>query len=56
MWGIYPALVAHEGGKVSGKVWKVNTQLQFLRLEYETTAYATCFCEVNLSSGEILHN
>lgn len=57
MWGIYPALIKREGGKISGTVWKVETQSQFLRLvEYETSAYTWCACDVHLSDGEILHD
>ena len=55
MWGIYPALIPHEGGGVSGSMWRVNSESQFLRLkEYETSAYTWCACDIELSSGEIL--
>ncbi|KFZ05445.1 hypothetical protein V501_08347 [Pseudogymnoascus sp. VKM F-4519 (FW-2642)] len=55
MWGIYPALIPHEGGRVSGSVWRVNTESHFLGLkEYETSAYTCCACDIELSSGEVL--
>ena len=38
MWGIYPALVRDKNGKVSGTLWGVTSEAQFLRLaEYETS-------------------
>jgi len=55
MWGIYPALIPHESGRVSGSMWRVNSESQFLRLkEYETSAYTWCACDIELSSGEVL--
>lgn len=55
MWGIYPALIPHEGGRVSGSMWRVNTESHFLRLkEYETSAYTWCACDIELNSGEVL--
>lgn len=55
MWGIYPALILHEGGIVPGSMWRVNSDSQFQRLkEYETAAYTWCACDIELSSGEIL--
>jgi hypothetical protein len=55
MWGIYPALVPHEGGKVSGSTWRINSESQFLRLkDYETSAYTRCACDIELSSGGVL--
>ncbi|KAF2191166.1 hypothetical protein K469DRAFT_732652 [Zopfia rhizophila CBS 207.26] len=57
MWGIYPALVRDENGKVSGTVWEVISKAQFLRLAaYETSVYTWCECDVKLNDGEILHN
>lgn len=56
MWGIYPALIPHEGGRVSGSMWGVNSEAQFLRLkEYETSAYTWCVCDIELSSGAVLN-
>lgn len=55
MWGIYPALIPHEGGVVSGSTWRVNTESHFLRLKkYETSAYTWCTCDIELSNGEVL--
>ncbi|KFY43814.1 hypothetical protein V494_01808 [Pseudogymnoascus sp. VKM F-4513 (FW-928)] len=55
MWGIYPALIPHEGGTVSGSIWRVNNESQFLRLkEYETSAYTWCPCDIELSNGDVL--
>ncbi|KFY75824.1 hypothetical protein V499_04221 [Pseudogymnoascus sp. VKM F-103] len=55
MWGMYPALIPHEGGRVSGSMWRVNTESHFLRLkEYETSAYTWCACDIELSSEEVL--
>lgn len=55
MWGIYPALIPHEGGRVSGSMWRVNTELHFLRLkEYEASTYTCCVCDIELNSGEVL--
>jgi gamma-glutamylcyclotransferase (GGCT)/AIG2-like uncharacterized protein YtfP len=56
MWGIYPALIPSEGGRISGTVWKVESESHFLRLqEYETGAYSWCLCNVELEGGEVLH-
>ncbi|KFY18611.1 hypothetical protein V493_08472 [Pseudogymnoascus sp. VKM F-4281 (FW-2241)] len=55
MWGIYPALIPHEGGGVLGSAWRVSSESQFLRLkEYETSAYTSCACDIELSNGEVL--
>lgn len=55
MWGIYPALIPHEGGVVSGSTWRVNSESHFLRLKkYETSAYTWCTCDIELSSREVL--
>lgn len=55
MWGIYPTLLPHEGGKVFGTAWKVDSLSQFLRLkEYETSVYTWCSCQIELSNGESL--
>ncbi|ELR10287.1 hypothetical protein VC83_04581 [Pseudogymnoascus destructans] len=55
MWGIYPALIPHEGGRVSGSMWRVTTESHYLRLkEYETSAYTWCACDIELNSGEVL--
>lgn len=52
MWGIYPALVPHPGGMVSGTVWELTSESQFLRLaSYETNAYTWCPCSVTLDDG-----
>ena len=57
MWGIYPALLPHEGGKVFGTAWKVNSLSYFLRLvEYETSVYTWCSCEIELGDGESLRD
>jgi gamma-glutamylcyclotransferase (GGCT)/AIG2-like uncharacterized protein YtfP len=57
MWGIYPALVRDKNGKVSGTVWEVTSEAQFLRLAaYETSVYTWCECDVKLNDGETLHN
>lgn len=57
MWGIYPALIPRKGGKVFGMVWKVNAQSHFLRfMEYETSAYTWCSCDIELSNGETLRD
>ncbi|KAF2437181.1 hypothetical protein EJ08DRAFT_655313 [Tothia fuscella] len=40
VWTQHPALIPHEGGKVIGRAWKVETEEQFQRLaHYETEAY-----------------
>lgn len=55
MWGIYPTLLPHEGGKVFGTAWKVNSLSHLLRLtEYETSAYRWSSCNVELSTGGTL--
>ena len=57
MWGIYPALVQDENGKVSRTLWGVTSKAQFLRLaEYETSVYIWCECDVELNNGGTLHN
>jgi gamma-glutamylcyclotransferase (GGCT)/AIG2-like uncharacterized protein YtfP len=55
MWSIYPTLIRKEGGKISGRVWRVEEESQFQLLQrYETDHYAWCFCDVELENGEIL--
>lgn len=55
MWGIYPALVPAENGKVSGTTWEVTSEAQFRKLAaYETSAYKWCECEIQLGDGEAL--
>jgi hypothetical protein len=57
MLGIYPVLVLDKDGKVSGILWEVASEAQFLRLvEYETSAYTWCECDVELNDGGTLHN
>lgn len=57
MWGIYPALVRDKNGKVSGTVWKVDSEEHFLKLAaYETAAYTWCECNAILNSNEVLCN
>lgn len=62
MWGIYPALVRDENGKVEGTIWGCFSPAQFLKLaEYETSAYTWCECDATLDDGdrgggEILRN
>lgn len=57
MRGIYPALIRNKNGRVSGTVWEVISEAQFLRLAaYETCVYTWCECDVELYDGELLHN
>lgn len=51
MWGIYPALVPCDEGRVSGMACRVETEEQFQRLaEYETSAYTWCGVRVRSTS------
>jgi len=55
VWGIYPTIIQNGNGKVSGPVWKINEEAQFLPLsEYETSAYTWCHCSVELDDGKVL--
>jgi len=55
MWGIYPTIIPSKEGKISGIVWKVDSELHFLRLQaYETDAYTWCNCDVELEDGKML--
>ena len=57
MWGIYPALIRNESGRVTGTVWAVATEAQFLRLTaYERSVYTWCEWDARLSNDEILQN
>lgn len=57
MWGIYPALIPDKDGKVSGMVWEMSSEAQFLELaRYETSAYTWSECDVELNDGGTLHN
>lgn len=55
MWGIYPTIIPSDDGEISGTVWKVESESQFLRLEeYESVAYTWCYCDVELEDGKVL--
>lgn len=55
MWGIYPALIPKESGRVTGYVWEVTSEDQFERLAaYETTAYRWVECDAVLEDGAVL--
>ncbi|TVY17907.1 hypothetical protein LARI1_G004191 [Lachnellula arida] len=56
MWSIYPTLIATSNptnsNKVTGMLWKCDTEAQFQRLAaYETDAYTWCFCTAELDDG-----
>ncbi|KAF4635697.1 hypothetical protein G7Y89_g2384 [Cudoniella acicularis] len=56
MWGIYPTIIRSEEGKISGTVWKVDSESEFLRLQdYETDAYTWCLCDIEQEDGAVLH-
>jgi hypothetical protein len=56
MWGIYPTLISsNRGGEVSGMVWRVESEEQFLSLKkHEMDDYTWCFCDVKLENGRVL--
>jgi len=57
MWGIYPTIIRCREGKISGTVWKVDSEAHFLGLqEYETDAYTCCSCDVELEGGKMSTN
>ncbi|KAI9770502.1 MAG: hypothetical protein M1839_003183 [Geoglossum umbratile] len=52
MWGVYPTLVPCDGCEVEGMIYKIESVLQFVRLEgYETSAYRWCFCTIEMDDG-----
>ncbi|KAF2028311.1 hypothetical protein EK21DRAFT_101915 [Setomelanomma holmii] len=57
MWGIYPALVSCDGGKVDGMLWYCASEDRFEKLDaYETVAYTWRECEVGLGEGEMVRD
>lgn len=55
MWGIYPALVPGESGRVVGRLWEVTLEDHFDRLAaYETAAFGCADCDAVLEDDQVV--